>query len=351
MAKSAKNIVAPNLVSTPKPQVNNYINHVCFVIDESGSMGNLTETVVKVFDAQVAHLAKRSQELDQETRVTIYTFSNLTRCLVYDKDVLRLPSLRNIYRPNGGTSLIDATYQALEDLQKTAQLYGDHAFLTYVITDGYENTSVRRPQALESAIKNLPDNYTVACLVPDKNGERYAHQYGFDSDNIVIWDATSAAGLEDVGRLIIKATDTYLDNRSRGVRKMSGMFKLDTQNLNRSAISTNLVPLKATEFAANTLAFDAVIADFVKENVGQFVKGNSFYQLTKPEDVQGYKKLIILDKKARKYYSGDTARQLLGLPNHDVRVTPDNFGDFEIFIQSTSVNRKLKAGTKVVTLL
>jgi Mg-chelatase subunit ChlD len=51
------------------------INHIVFVVDESGSMQLLSKDVVKVFDSQIQHLAQRSQELDQETRVSVYLFN------------------------------------------------------------------------------------------------------------------------------------------------------------------------------------------------------------------------------------------------------------------------------------
>lgn len=80
--------------------------------------------------------------MDQETRVTVFQFDDVVECLVYDKDVLRLPSLRNIYGPaRANTALIDATIKAVNELKETPERYGDHAFLCYVLTDGQENAS------------------------------------------------------------------------------------------------------------------------------------------------------------------------------------------------------------------
>lgn len=107
-------------------------------------MEPLASAVVKVADNQVAHLANRSKELNQETRATVYTFSDAAECVYYDKDVLRMPSLKGSYRIGGNTALIDATIQAIDDLSQTPQLYGDHAFLVYVLTDGEENRSSKK---------------------------------------------------------------------------------------------------------------------------------------------------------------------------------------------------------------
>src|ERR1700685_952505 len=101
----------------------NYINHVALVLDASGSMNSLISTVSTVADGFIQHLATRSKEMDQETRVTVYQFSGYQQieCLIYDKDVLRLPSIKTIYRRlDGMTALLDATRKAQQDLDKTA---------------------------------------------------------------------------------------------------------------------------------------------------------------------------------------------------------------------------------------
>ena len=80
------------------------------------------------------------------------------------------------------------------------------------------------------------------------------------------------------------------------------------------------------------------------------VKGGAFYQLVKTEPkVQDYKRIAIRSKTDGKVYAGDAARQMLALPTvGTVRLAPDELGDFEVFIQSTSVNRKVAAGTKLM---
>lgn len=87
----------------------NYINHVALVLDASSSMRRLSHKVVEVADQQIAYLARRSQELDQETRVTVYVFADQVECVIYDKDVLRMPSLKQMYRVGGMTALLAAT--------------------------------------------------------------------------------------------------------------------------------------------------------------------------------------------------------------------------------------------------
>ncbi len=330
---------------------NNYINHIVFVIDNSGSMYNLTNQVPKVFDAQIEYLARRSKELDQETRVSVYLFNNTVTNLVYDMDVLRLPSLQGLYRVNGSTALIDATIKALDDLGQTSQLYGDHSFLTYVITDGEENMSSTRPHALSAKLQALPDNWTVAVLVPNQLGVREAKSFGFPADNISIWD-TSPRGLEETGRKMQQYTENYMQARSRGVRGTKSLFTLDLSKINSAEVAGKLRELTTKDFKILPVTKEVPIRDFVEGKLRDYVKGNAYYQLTKPEMVQNYKQICVRNNRSGKIYGGQHARNLLRLPNDDVKVDPKNtdFSNFDIFVQSTSVNRKLVPGTVLLYL-
>lgn len=337
-------------MKTPTP---NYINHIVFVLDASGSMLRVADDVIKVFDAQVAHLAQRSRELDQETRVTVYDFSyrSRIRCLFYDKDVLRLPSLNGLYSVDGQTALVDATIKALEDLAKTPELYGDHAFLVYVLTDGEENDSLHRPSELKTHIAGLKDNWTVACFVPNVLGRHEAMMFGFPSANIAVWDATSAKGVEEAGRVVREATESFMNARSVGVRSMKSIFDMNLDKLSSSKMSGALDKLHPGRYRMFDVKRESVIAPFIERMTGcQYVSGTAYYQLMKKESIQPQKQIAILDKRDHAVYTGANARKMLGLPDLEVRVNPQGNPNFDVFVQSTSVNRKLLAGTKVLLL-
>jgi hypothetical protein len=229
--------------------VQNLINHVALVIDASDSMYHLHRDVIRVVDEQIHYLAEESKRLDQETRITVYTFDTAIRCLFYDKDVLRLPSLKDHYETKGMTALIDATLKSQEDLAKTPELYGDHAFLTFVITDGQENRSRNTKYDLADWFAKMPDHWTVATLVPNRAGENYAVSYGFPVNNIAIWDATSRKGLEDGFSAVRTATKTFMSNREKGVRGSRAVFSTGAEAVNAEAIqAAALVPLKPVDY-------------------------------------------------------------------------------------------------------
>lgn len=328
------------------------INHIALVLDASSSMSGHRRKLVEVADAQVAYLAQRSQELDQETRITIYTFADQVECVVYDKDVLRLPSLAKYYDPSGMTALIDATVQSQDDLAKTAQLYGDHAFLTFVFTDGAENRSRRYgPRELRQKLESAPDNWTVAVMVPDRQGEEYAKQCGFFAGNIDTWDATSAAGLTDAVARIRTATDSFMTGRASGVRGTRSVFSTGSDALNKETVkAAGLKPLKEGSYQLLNVIHQDEIRPFVEAHGHQYVSGHAYYQLTKREEIQVQKAVAIRNKKSGRVYSGTEARDMLGLPQMTVKVSPDVNPEFQVFIQSTSVNRKLVPGTKLLLL-
>lgn len=141
-------------------------NHVTLVLDRSGSMMGREQAVIEAVDAQITSLAEMSVKMDQETRVTVVIFDDEVDVLVYDKDVLRLPSIAEYYKPRGMTALVDATLRSIEDLEKIPELYSDHAFLLFVVTDGAENRSRSTPSALSRKVQTLKENWTVAALVP-----------------------------------------------------------------------------------------------------------------------------------------------------------------------------------------
>ena len=90
---------------------------------------------------------------------------------------------------------------------------------------------------------------------------------------------------------------------------------------------------------------DTDIKSFVEKNGLIFNRGRGFYQFTKPVLVQDYKEVILQDEDTGNMISGDFAREELGIPvgtTAKVRPVPGKLA----FIQSTSNNRKLLAGTR-----
>jgi hypothetical protein len=344
------------------PEPANYINHIIIVGDMSPSMREHKAAFIKVFDNLVAHLAARSKERDQETRVSVYLFAEAgsEKCVVWDKDVLRMPSIARFYDPQyyGMTALIDATMLSIADTgSEISQKYGDHAVLTVVITDGKENHSRRfhAPQ-LRQAITGAAVNQTYSCFVPDQYGVFEAKSHGFPADNISVWDTTSREGVESMGEVLRDASDTFMEGRAQGIRGYNaksgtsgGLFRM--RDFTAAEVTSALVPLSLGSYVMLHVTEKTPIRKFVESCGITYAPsdGKAFYQLTAPVTVQDYKEVVI--EHNGQFYTGDSARQLLGLPETgSVKVRPEPKPGMTVFFQSTSVNRNLFGGTRLLVM-
>lgn len=368
------------------------LNHVAFVIDRSGSMGSLNNQVDQVVQGQITKLDELDQATGQETHVSIFVFGSTTRCVIYDTDVKRLVG-KNVlagHYDGGMTSLLDATLTVQEDLAKIPQLYCDHAFLTYILTDGGENEShstargraygiydARQTQArlvdeLKVRLRSQGDNFTVAVLVPNVLCQSEAVKFGFDKSNTLIWDV-SKEGLAAAERRIGETVSDFYQARSQGVRGTKELFapsKADVQAAGLKPLPTdsylllNVIPTKGIEITIpkRTVLVSrpeglkhVEIKDFIEANGHPYRTGDAYYELTKSEKIDGTKGVIVVENATGLAYEGAEARKLVGLDMYSTRARPlkkDKAGkrEFDIFVQSTSTNRLLEIHNSRVLL-
>ena len=314
-------------------------NHVAVVIDKSASMNHLIDKTVQVFNEQIKFLRNISILEDQETRISVYTFNRDTECLISDVDVAR-PMEINKIQTNGSTALLDACKLAIDDFKLLPQKYGDHSFLLYLLTDGEENTSSLKPADFKKIIENLPDNFSVCAFVPDNNGIRYLKALGIPEGNIDKWDTTQK-GIEEVGKKFEKSMSTYYATRSAGgkvgVNMLKGLSGVTTNDVKRVAVKVK--NFKILQHLGNNSVF---IKPFIESNGITYVKGNAYYEHVKRETIQASKSIAVRDRITGDVFVGYDARQLLGLPDYDVKVDPAKDTDkWQIFVQSQSVNRNI----------
>jgi hypothetical protein len=106
-------------------------------------------------------------------------------------------------------------------------------------------------------------------------------------------------------------------------------------------------PVDPARFQVLRVDGDTPIKTFVEENALDFNIGRGFYEFTKPELIQERKEVVLMDRDTGDMYTGDLARELLGLPyGQRGTIQPKAIGEYIAFIQSTSANRKLLARTR-----
>ncbi|MQS18111.1 VWA domain-containing protein [Streptomyces kaniharaensis] len=359
-------------------RIKHKVNHVSLVVDKSGSMRQHEAQLVRVVDEFVKGLQEESDRLGHETRISLYAFDHEVQNLVWDMDVKHLPSLQGLYEVNNGaTALIEAAVKSIDDLKNIWEGYGEHSFLQVVVTDGEENasgcsetgqmhtrmnagkgTAVLRTWTgrIQSAMDNLPDHWTSAILVPNSLAKRTAQEYGFPAGNIAIWDADSSQGVEEAIGTVKNAATSFLRGREQGVRGTRNLFAMG-QDLSTAEVKANLDALDTGKYILIPVDQQIQIRDFVTRAGHSYKSGCAFYELSKREKIQGNKQLAVAEKDPAtgqmtgRVFSGPAARQLLGLPQSEVAVKPGENPAYTVFVQSTSVNRKLVPGTKLLVML
>ncbi|MER6398117.1 vWA domain-containing protein [Kitasatospora sp. NPDC001603] len=359
-------------------RIKHKVNHVSLVVDNSGSMRQHAAQLVRVVDEFVKGLQEESDRLGHETRISLYAFDHEVENLVWDMDVKHLPSLRGLYKVNGGaTALIEAAVKSVDDLKNIWEGYGEHSFLQVVVTDGEENASGFSQNGrmhtqmnggrgstvlstwlsrIQKAMDDLPDHWTSAILVPNSLAKRTAQEYGFPAGNIAIWDADSSKGVEEAIGTVKSAATSFLRGREQGVRGTRNLFAMG-QDLSTADVTANLDALDAGEYILVPVDDAMPIRDFVTGAGHPYKTGCAYYELSKREKIQGSKQLAVAEKDPAtgrmtgRVFSGPAARRLLGLPSAEATVKPGDNPSYTVFVQSTSVNRKLVTGTKLLVML
>jgi hypothetical protein len=132
---------------------------------------------------------------------------------------------------------------------------------------------------------------------------------------------------------------------NRGLNKMFATMMKRAPTTEFEAADLRAVP--PGRFQVLDVDRDCSIKEFVQENGLAFKKGRGFYEFTKTETIQGYKEIILMDRKTGDMFEGKAARDMLGLPEDSTaRIKPTSLDKYVVFVQSTSVNRKLIGKTK-----
>lgn len=356
------------------------VNHVALVIDRSTSMGRHRDTVVRVVDEFVKGLKEESDALGHETRISLYAFNHEVKCLVWDMDVKALPSIKGLYHPDGATSLIEASVLSLEDLKsEVSEKYGEHSFLQVVWTDGEENASGYREfggmhtqyghvvnrrqldiwqQKIQKLMGGLAPHWTSAILVPNVLAKRTAVSYGFAAGNVAVWDADTTQGVEEAIGTVKAAATSFLRGREAGVRGTKSLFAVG-QDIDIATVKAVLKPLSRGSYEiydVETAEDGMEIRDFVEKHTEKPYRPRSaYYELGVRVSVQSNKDVLVYDRKTRKVYGGEDARELLfgpdGRTNGTLSVKAGFNPDLKVFVMSGSYNRKLKKNTKLLVKL
>lgn len=332
-----------------KPKSERLVNHIALVVDTSGSMGQYHKKLVDTLNAQIASVKQNAYGSDQETHVTIVQFDDTARVLVSDAFAESVQPFTTARLTIGGcTALRDGVLAATRVLDHAANLTRDNSFLVIVLTDGLENRSSAGPHAFEDMLrrKQATGRWSFAFLVPPGHGHD-VFALGVPKGNIQEWEL-SDRGFDQVRDTVDKGMGAFYRGRAAG-RTATTAFCPDLSQVTQRDLS-KLDDLSG-RFRSLNVERETDITSFINYKLGHYTIGLAYYQLTKREKIQDHKKLLIRDRRDGRIYGGDQARTLIGIssgPGVSVSVAPGNHANFDIFVNSTSTNRKLVRGTTVL---
>lgn len=326
-------------------------NYVGIVLDESGSMYSVRQATMTAFDAIVQGLKDQANKTGIETVVSFVKFANRTDSKIENVPVNNVFNLRHYgYDPNGGTALFAAVEQIINQFKAVPDANDPNvSFLVYVITDGEDNQSRNKAPIVKSLLESTQatNRWSFGFQLPKGFANNFVRDFGIPRDNIREWEDTEV-GMLKTQTATVQATQTYYSARSAGATSSVNLFTTDLSKVTARDIAAKLDDV-SDHFKAYDVPSEQNAKEFVESKTKKSqVLGQLYYQLMKPEKLQPYKAIVLQEKGKKAIWAGVKAREILGLPNSDVKVIPGNHSNFDIFVQSASINRILPRGTKVL---
>lgn len=333
-------------------------NYVGISRDHSGSMYGIALAAGRDYNDNIASIKEGATKHGIDTIVSVVKCgagrpARVVREVVNSNVQMLKPIEDGDYVADGNsTPLFDSVGDLIEQLEAVPDANDPEvSFVVMTITDGEENSSQKwSGYEIGKKIKELQktDRWTFVFRVP-RGYKRNLSQYGIPEGNILEWDQTDK-GVQAATVATRSAFSSFYAARASGVTS-TDKFYADLSKVSLTEVKQNLVDIsgEVDVYVVGANNDGVQIRDFVEAQGVTYTKGCAFYQLSKTETVQGYKQIAIRDKKAGGVYSGFAARDLLGLPQSgDVKLAPGQHAQYEIFVQSTSVNRKLAKGTNLM---
>jgi len=332
-------------------------NYIAIVRDHSGSMSSFKRSAARDYNELIAALKDASRSENQDTIVSTIkcgmgTPKPVQREIVNSNVQILKELNEREYETVGNTPLFDSVGEAIAVLSSAPDAQDPEvSFLVMVITDGEENASrTWNAYNLTERLRTLQatDRWTFTFRVPRGYG-RSLERLGVPGGNILEWEQ-SEKGFAEATLRTRSSIDTYYQGRSSGATK-SLTFYTDL-----AAVTTKDLKVACKDVSSEVEEWKVgpsteLVREFCeKKSKKALLKGACFYELVKTEDkVQAHKQIAIRDRQTGAVFAGPAARQMLGLPNYGtVRVIPGDHSKYDVFIQSTSVNRKLPPYTRVL---
>lgn len=343
MRKITLNEICPK----PKPPEVK-VNNILILNDRSGSMMNLRGRVTEETTKKIKEIQENARATGIKTQICLGDFSNKRYFSSW------MDAEAATYTPkidNQGTNLNLSVSNALDTLLSAPKVSenDNSAYLLLVMTDGYdesdsEGRSVSVGQ-LGNKIASLAENVTITLMGPNTNYTiDWTTSVGIPRDNVILWDGKTEDSYGSTMSVQSVGLGNYYYMRSAGGSSTQNFYTVAPNKIQDHEIKA-LKVLDPKDFAVLENREDKIeLKPFVEKNGFKFLKGANYYQLLKPEKIQSDKDFLIMDKSGKVYGGGNSGadiRRFLGLPTTGTILVHPVTGEYTIFVQSNSNNRKL----------
>lgn len=335
-------------------------NYLGLSRDHSGSMRSIAHAAMRDYNDNLGVIKTAAATQNQDTIVSVVTIGVGHHAIVgrevVNSNISVLKPLTHYPADAGGTPMIESVFELIGILEQVPDAHKeDVSFLLVITTDGQETKARHRGRELAAKIRQLQatDRWTFVFRVPKQGGVKELTQLGLMIPGVNVYEwKTTEEGVQTSSVHTQEAFTEYFTQRASGMKRTS-RFYANMEDVSVEEAQKNLIDVSAEVKFFDVQASDAgeLIRPFVEKTIGEsMVRGGAFYQLVKLEPrVQANKRIAIREKTTGTVFSGDAARQMLALPTvGTVRLAPDELGEWDVFIQSTSVNRKLDANTQLM---
>ncbi len=201
--------------------------HNLIILDESGSMGSIRNSIINGFNEIVKNIKELKEENPhQEHSISFVSFNTLGQQeLHFMEDVNRLRELNaKTYSPDGGTPLFDAMGFSLTKLDKAITSQDNvHVFVS-ILTDGEENASQEfSGPAIKKLVESLKEkNWTFTYIGADHDVEKMAENLSIN--NHMAFDKSEAG----MGKMFAKEKSArlmYMASASKAKFSIGNIFK------------------------------------------------------------------------------------------------------------------------------
>lgn len=204
--------------------------HAIIILDESGSMEDMRQEAIDVFNNQVGILEKRAKEIN--IKLTLVKFATVPETIFWDADinpasgpfeatkVTRLS--KDNYDPDGSTAMLDAVGRTLSKFRycSAVDLKDENTtFLMILISDGLENNSKEFGwNDVAELVERVNENkrWKFVYLGSNLDLARIRDTFSMGDGDFLIFNTDSAGAWRATDGSLGTATDSFIGDSAIG---------------------------------------------------------------------------------------------------------------------------------------